>query len=91
MAKLENMTKAELIQHLKEEKEKVAALEKEKEAIALGVTQDMSFAATPEERTEKQQKQDHKDFIKKMTHGRWTSEEKYQEFIKKQQQAMRMG
>ena len=91
MKKVENMTKAELIQHLEKEKNKVAALEKEKEIMKENVDQDMSFSATPKERTEKQKKQDHKDFIKRMTHGRWTSEEKYQEFISKQRKAMRMS
>lgn len=90
MPKLENLTKAQLIEHLKEEQEKVAALEKEKEIRDKKIDADMSFAQTSEERTEKQKAQDEKDFIKKMTHGRWTSQEKYQKYMESQQKGRRL-
>ena len=83
MKKIENMTKAELIEH-------VAALEKEKEEIKKKVNLDMSFSETPKEKSEKEKAQGKKDFIKKMTNGRWTSQKKFDEFIQKQQQAMRI-
>lgn len=90
MKKIENMTKAELIEHLKEEQNKVAVLEEEKERIAREVDLDMSFAPTPIEKSEKDKAQAKKDFIKKMTHGRWTSQVKFDQFIEQQQKARRM-
>lgn len=90
MKKIENMTKAELIEHLSQVQADKDALEKEKEVRDKAIDLDMNFSATPEEKTEKQKKQAQKDFIKKMTHGMWTSQEKYQEFIDAQQKAMRM-
>ena len=85
------MTKAELIEHLATVQADKDALEKEKEVRDKAVALDMNFSATPEEKTEKQKAQGKKDFIKKMTHGRWTSQKKFDEFIDAQQKRMMMS
>ena len=84
------MTKAELIEHLSQVQADKDVLEKEKEVRDKAIDLDMNFSETPEEKTEKQKAQAKKDFIKKMTHGRWTSQEKYEEYIDVQQKRMRL-
>ena len=83
MNDLNRLTKAELIKEI----EALKAQEEERSKL---IELDMSFTQTDEERSEKQEKQARKDFIRKMTNGRWTSEEKYQEYIAAQKTQMRI-
>ena len=83
MSDLNRLTKAELIKEIEDMK---AQEEERKKLIEL----DMSFTQTDEEKSEKDKKQARKDFIRKMTGGRWTSEEKYQEYIAGQKTQMRI-
>lgn len=83
MSDLNRLTKAELIKEIEDLK---AQEEERKKLIEL----DMSFTQTDEEKSEKDKKQARKDFIRKMTGGRWTSEEKYQEYIASQKTQMRI-
>lgn len=80
MKKVENMTKAELLEHLAQVQEAKDALEKEKEEQKVQIEADMSFAESPDERDARNVNQRRKDFIKRMTKGRWTSEKKYLDF-----------
>lgn len=86
MTDLSRLTKAEILKLLEEKDQKVQELEAEKEAREQQIELDMSFGSdmTPE-RKEQLEKQRRKDYIKRMTHGRWTSEEKYNEYIAKEQ------
>lgn len=90
MSDLNRLTKAEIIKKLEEEKQKVAALEKEAEEQKKQIELDMSFTQTTEEKSEKDKKQARKDFIRKMTRGRWTSEEKYKEYMAGQKTQVRI-
>ena len=90
MSDLSRLTKAEILELLEEEKTKVADLEKEAEEQKKQIELDMSFTQTDEEKSEKDKKQARKDFIRKMTGGRWTSEEKYNEYIADQKTQMRI-
>lgn len=78
---LSRLTKAELIKEL----EAMKAIEAER-TKQIGL--DMSFSETPEEKKTKAEKQAQKDFIKRMTGGKWVSEDKYQEFIAAQNKRM---
>lgn len=82
MSDLNRLTKAELIKKLEAAEKKAAEIDKK-------VVLDMSFKETPKERTEKEKNQAEKDFYKKMTRGRWTSKDKYQEVLDKQQRGMK--
>jgi len=77
-------TKAELIKLLETEQEKNKNLE-EKTHL------DMSFKPTSKELSDKQKAQNRKDLIKRATRGRWVSEVKFEEVLRKQQEAMRYG
>lgn len=80
---VKSMTKAELLIH-------IAGLEAAAEEIKKAVKLDMDFSQTPVEKSEKDKKQAQKDFIKRMTNGRWTSQKKFDEYIETQQKALRM-
>ena len=79
---LERLTKAELIKQIEEMKAK-------EEERAKEIEFDFAFKETDEEKLTHDEKQKRKDFIKRMTKGRYVSEEKYQEFMDQQQQRMR--
>ena len=83
MSDLNRLTKAELIKEIEDLK---AQEEERKKLIEL----DMSFTQTDEEKSEKDKKQARKDFIRKMTGGRWTSEAKYKEYMATQQKQVRI-
>lgn len=83
MSDLSRLTKAELIKELED-------LKAQEEERNKQVELDMSFTQTDEEKSEKDKKQARKDFIRKMTGGRWTSEEKYKEYIAAQKIQMRI-
>lgn len=89
MTDLSRLTKAEILELLEEEKQKVADLEKQAEEQKKQVELDMSFSETPDERENRNAAQQRKDFIKKMTKGRWVTEAKYQEAMNRQKQGMR--
>lgn len=80
---VKSMTKAELLLHIE-------ALEAKAEEIKKLVKLDMDFKETPKEKSAKDKKQAQKDFIKRMTNGRWTSQKKFDEYIETQQKALRM-
>lgn len=42
---------------------------------------DLTFSETNEEKQSKKEKQAKKDFIKRMTNGRWVSDEKYRQHL----------
>ncbi len=83
--KLMRLTKTEMLKLIQEQKAENQKLIKEKEETANLVSVDMSFKESPEERDLRNEKQIRKDFIKRMTRGRWVSEDKYQEHLKQQQ------
>jgi len=89
MTDLSRLTKAEIIELYEQSEAKKKELE---EKIKLNETQiaiDMGFARTPDERSEHQKLQDEKDYIKRMTHGRWVSQEKFKQFQQEQKQRVR--
>lgn len=90
MTDYSRMTKAEIIEELKKEQEAKEQLIKEKAAQGKQIELDMSFGSemTPE-RKEQLDAQRRKDFIKRMTNGKWCSEEKYNEYIQEQNRRMR--
>ena len=85
MVNLERLTKAEILKLLQEEKDKVKSLEEQKAETEKLIDVDMSFKETKQERDLRNEKQMRKDFIKRMTRGRWVSEEKFDEHVKNQQ------
>lgn len=98
MSDLSRLTKAELIKLvdekvllLKESETEKKELEEKIEANKDQIEADLSFSRTPTEAEEHIKKQREKDFIKKMTHGRYTSKEKYEEFLAEQNKMMRQG
>lgn len=76
-------TKAELIKLLEE---KQANKDVKEDVVKL----DMSQKREKTERDLHNEAQKKKDFIKKMTRGKWTTEDKYKEVIAKQQEAYKI-
>lgn len=89
MVDLERKTKAELIQLLEDSEAKNQELEAKIEANKEQISEDMAFSRTPTEREEHLKKQREKDYIKRMTHGRWVSQAKYQEYLEDQKRVIR--
>ena len=82
MADLSRLTKAEILELLEEKDKEVKVLQAKEDARKKQIEIDLAFGSelTPE-RKEQLKNQKRKDFIKRMTHGRWCSEEKLQEFM----------
>lgn len=91
MTDLTRLTKAEIIKLYEQSEEEKKVLEEQFDKAQKAIEQDMSFGRTEKELTEHQKAQRRKDFIKRMTHGRWVSEDKYQEFMDEQERLMRQG
>lgn len=90
MTDLLRLTKAEIIELLEVSEAKTADLEEKIETNKEQIGVDMAFSRTPDERTEHQKKQQEKDYIKRMTRGRWVTKEKYQQFQEEQKQRVRI-
>lgn len=71
---MERLTKAEIIELLKKEKAEKEALIAAQEAREKQVDIDLSFGATPKERTEQQKAQAEKDRALRGSNWRFTSE-----------------
>ena len=85
MVNLERLTKAEIIKLYEENSESLKRYKENEEKLKKQVQADLSFKQTEEEAKSQAEKQARKDYIKRMTNGRWTSEEKYQEYQKQLQ------
>lgn len=85
MTDLSRLTKAEIINILEEKDKSLEEYKKKEEDLKKQVQADLSFKQTDKEAKTQEEAQARKDFIKRATRGRWTSEEKYQEWIKKTQ------
>jgi hypothetical protein len=87
MTDMSKKTKAEIIKDLEQYKKELEEYKKKEAELQKVVQVDLTFKATEKEQSEKEKNQARKDYIKRMTNGRWTSEEKYQDYIKKNQVA----
>lgn len=89
MNDLSRLTKAEIIELLEESEAKRKELDEKIIKNQSQIESDMGFSRTPEELKTHLEKQGEKDYIKRMTHGRWVSKEKYQQFLAEQKQRVR--
>ena len=89
MSDLERKTKAELIKIIEENEEKASQLDVLLAANKAQIAIDMGFRETKEEEDERKKRQQKKDYIKRMTHGRWVSQEKFEVFLQEQNRKVR--